>query len=99
MKDVDLMALADALKPSLSKRSLRSLLGEKDANALSAAIKESLLSFARKAVEMRQAGVINDDEFATLIAYFCAVYVENEIEERVNKILDKKISLALPFSF
>jgi hypothetical protein len=47
---------------------------------------------------LRDAGVLNNDGFASLLLYTCSIFIENEVEERVSKIFANKLQQLQLFS-
>lgn len=81
------LAIATALKSSL--------MAEKKESGLALKTKESLLELVKKTVSMHRDGIITEDEFINIISYICSVFIESEVENRVSKVLDKKIRMTL----
>ena len=81
------MAIATALKQSL-KAERKAIKSVPDTT-------EALLGLIRKAVSLEKQGLITEEEFTTIVAYICSVYIGNEVESRVSRILEKKIYLTL----
>lgn len=61
--------------------------------------KYSLKNMVRYIVRLKNKGIIDDDEFKSLIHYTCSIFVENEVQEKITKKINKKSAFYLLKSF
>lgn len=51
----------------------------------------SFKNMAKYIASLREKGIINDDGYADLLLYACSIFIENEVVERVERVLANKL--------
>ncbi len=52
----------------------------------------SLNSFIKDMMELRDNGTLSKEQFDQFVALACSVYVEQEVEKQVGKVLEERLS-------
>jgi len=56
---------------------------------------DSLRSMVKYIASLKDHGTIDEDTFSDLIARTCSIFVENEVEQRVSKVLGESLGIDL----
>jgi hypothetical protein len=80
-----------ANKPQGFQKMLYDKLQPNDFRSMQKAKRTAFKNIIKFLSNLKSNMVINDDEFSDFVNFVCSVYVEHEIEQRVNKVLTDKI--------
>lgn len=54
---------------------------------------KNLKALVKYITALREDGTLNDEQFTNLLVFACSIFIEREVEERVNKVLADKFPL------
>jgi len=61
-------------------------------NKMSAINRGALNDFINGLSRLKDEGKLNDEEFSNLLTFACSVFIENELEMRIGRVLTNKTS-------